>query len=154
LWEVTPIFDDLEQAEKIERVTAAQEDVVRLHGVVDRDLGTAEGLQESNRDWSLAIAYNAMLQACHALMAAHGYRARGENQHRTTIEFAAAALPEAEELLDKLNRIRRRRHRAVYDVAGQVSSAEVEETLNLARKLVPILKEGARERLANTQSDP
>lgn len=147
-------FGELEQTEKIERVTVAQADVVRLHEVVDRDLATAESLQEANRDWALAIAYNSMLQACHAVMAAHGYRARGENQHRTTIEFAAAAIPEAEELLDKLNRIRRRRHRAVYDVAGQVSAAEVEETLNLARKLVPVLKEGATERSANTQPDP
>lgn len=127
---MTPRFDELERTEKIERVTVAQGDVVRLHGVVDRDLGS------------------------HAIMAAHGYRARGENQHRTTIDFASAALPEAEELLDKLHRIRRRRHRAVYDVAGQVSAAEVEETLNLARKLVPVLKEGATERLANRQPDP
>jgi len=151
---MNPRFDELEQTEKIERVTVAQGDVVRLHGVVDRDLATAESLQEANRDWSLAIAYNSMLQACHALMAAHGYRARGENQHRTTIEFAAAATPEAEELLDKLNRIRRRRHRAVYDVAGQVSASEVEEVLTLARKLVPILKDTATRQLANAQPGP
>ena len=37
---MNPRFDELEQTEKIERVTVAQGDVVRLHGVVDRDLAT------------------------------------------------------------------------------------------------------------------
>jgi len=87
-------FEALEHEGKIERVPAGRVEVDRLHAVVARDLATAEDLRERNRDWAPAIAYNAMLQACLALMAAHGYRARGEAQHRTAIAFARLALPE------------------------------------------------------------
>lgn len=87
-------FDGLEAEGKIERVTAGRDTVRQLHTVVDRDLSTARQLREHNRDWALAIGYNAMLQGCHALLEAHGYRARGEQQHRTMIEFAKIALPE------------------------------------------------------------
>ncbi len=61
-------FDDLEQEGRIEPVPTGQADVARLNAVVDRDLATAEDLRGRNRDWALAIAYNAMFQACIALI--------------------------------------------------------------------------------------
>lgn len=136
-------FGGLEAEGKIERVTAGRDSVRQLHTVVDRDLATARQLREYDRDWALAIGYNAMLQACHALLAAHGYRARGEQQHRTMIEFVRIALPEQAESLNRLDRLRRQRHRTVYDVAGQVSAREVDETLALAETLLPVLKDAA-----------
>jgi uncharacterized protein (UPF0332 family) len=140
-------FEALEHEGKIERVPAGRVDVDRLHAVAARDLATAEDLRERNRDWALAIAYNAMLQACLALMAAHGYRARGEAQHRTAIAFARLALPEHDRLLDRLDRLRHRRHQAVYGAAGQVSAIDVETALALAREVVPVLRRAAVRRL-------
>lgn len=136
-------FDELEREGRIEPVPTGQAEVERLHAVVDRDLATAEDLQERNRDWALAIAYNAMLQACIALMAAHGYRARGEAQHWTAIEFARLALPQHEDLFDRLDSLRQRRHRTVYGAAGQISNVEVRDALSLAGRVIPILREGA-----------
>ncbi|HWQ14595.1 MAG TPA: hypothetical protein VNL77_17495 [Roseiflexaceae bacterium] len=46
-------------------------------------------------------------------------------------------------MLDRLDRIRRRRHQIVYDTAGQTSEAEVQEALLLAWQLVPLLKAAA-----------
>lgn len=143
-------FAALEQEGKIERVTAGRFEVERLHAIVARDLATAEELRQRNRDWALAIIYNAMLQACVALMAAHGFRARGEGQHKTVVEFAHLALPQHQELAERLDRLRRRRHRALYDVAGQVSQLEVDEGLALASKLLPILQDAAKRRLAES----
>lgn len=133
-------FEALEQEGRIEPVPTGRTEVDRLHAVVARDLATAEDLRERNRDWALAIAYNAMLQACLALMAAHGYRPRGEAQHRTAIAFARLALPEHDRLLDRVDRLRHRRHQAVYGVAGQISAADVEAALALAREIVPVLR--------------
>lgn len=141
-------FAALEQEGKVERVTAGRAEVDRLHAIVSRDLATAEELQARNRDWALVILYNALLQACVALMAAHGYRARGESPHKTIVEFARLLLPKQRDLVEGLDRLRRRRHRAVYDVVGQVSRLEVEEGFALARKLLPILQDAAKRRLA------
>jgi len=136
-------FNELEQEGRIEAVPTGRAEVERLHVVVDRDLATAEDLRERNRDWALAIAYNAMLQACIALMAAHGYRPRGEGQHWTAIEFCRLALPEQERLFDRLDSLRQKRHRTVYGAAGQVSGVEVRDALTLVGQVIPTLKEAA-----------
>jgi uncharacterized protein (UPF0332 family) len=136
-------FEALEQEGRIEQVPTGRAEVDRLHTVVTRDLATAEDLRERNRDWALAIAYNAMLQGCLALMAAYGYRPRGEAQHRTVIAFARLALPEHDRLLDRVDRLRHRRHQTVYGAAGQISAADVETALTLAREIVPVLRDAA-----------
>jgi uncharacterized protein (UPF0332 family) len=140
-------FEALEQEGKTERVPTGRAEVDRLHAVVARDLATAEDLRERNRDWALAIAYNAMLQACLALMAACGYRPRGEAQHKTAIAFARLALPEHDRLLDRVDRLRHRRHQAAYGAAGQISATDVETALALAREILPVLRGAAVRRL-------
>lgn len=87
-------FEALEQDGRIEQVPTGRVEVDRLHAAAKRDLATAEDLGERDHEWALAIAYNALLQACLALTAACGYRPRGEGQHRTAIAFARLALPE------------------------------------------------------------
>ncbi len=136
-------FAVLEDDGKIERVPAGQAEVKRLHAIVVRDVETANELEDRNRDWALAIVYNALLQACLALMAAHGYRARGEGQHRTAIEFARLTLPEHEQRVDRVDRLRRRRHRAVYALAGEVTEADLNDAFVLAEQLLPLLREAA-----------
>jgi hypothetical protein len=144
-------FEALEQEGRIEQAPTGRSEVARLHTVVSRDLATAEDLRERNRDWALAIAYNAMLQGCLALMAAHGYRPRGEAQHRTAIAFARLALPEHDRLLDRVDRLRHRRHQVVYGAVGRISAADVETALILARDIVPVLREAAVQALATRE---
>jgi hypothetical protein len=136
-------FATLEDAGRIERVSAGRAEVERLHAIVARDVATAGELRERDRDWALAIVYNALLQACLALMAAHGYRARGEDQHRTAIEFARLALPEHVQRLDRVDRLRRRRHRTVYTLAGEVTEVDLNDAFALAEQLLPLLRETA-----------
>ena len=140
-------FAALEREGSIERVGPDAGEVARLHAVVDRDRRTAQFLRTHDHDWTLAIAYNGMLQACQALMAAHGYRTRGDHQHRTSIEFVRIALPAGAKLLERLDRIRSERNRTVYDVAGQTTQEEMEDALSLADALIPILKAAALEKL-------
>ncbi len=136
-------FAELERDGKIERVPVGRPEVERLHAIVARDLQTAASIRDQNADWALAIGYNAMVQACRALMTAYGYRAKGEGQHRTIIEFVRAVMPQHDDLLGRLDRLRRRRHQTVYDVAGQVSRAEVEDSLRLAERFIPVLQANA-----------
>ncbi|MGH2453234.1 MAG: hypothetical protein ACRDF5_05655 [bacterium] len=136
-------FVGLEQEGKIERVQTGHHAVAELLAVVDRDLATGEDLRETHRDWAFAIIYNALLQACHVIVAAYGYRTRGEDQHRTAIEFARRAIPEQSRQLDRVDRIRRERHRTVYRVAGRVTIAEIDDALALAAQRVPLLKQEA-----------
>jgi hypothetical protein len=103
-------FAELERDGKIERVPVGRPEVERLHTIVARDLQTAASIREQNADWALTIVYNAVMQACRALMTAYGYRAKGEGQHRTIIEFVRLVMPDHNDLPARVDRLRRRRH--------------------------------------------
>lgn len=121
---------------KIKRSPELVEKTLRL---AERDLKAAEdNFEADNYDWVLAIAYNAMLQAGRALMFHHGYKPRGEFKHVSVVRFAKAVSPKdmGRNMVAVLDRMRRKRHRVVYDMPEAVSRAEAEEALSLAEDFV------------------
>ncbi len=101
--------------------------VERSLRIAARDLKSAKQLlQEENLDWALAIAYNSMLQAGRALMFSKGYRPSAEGGHRAVVEFVKAVYGKefGEESLRYFDKLRRRRHLAVYEEAETVSAGE------------------------------
>ena len=131
------LFAELEH--RLERISPRRADVQRLLEKMEHDLATAEDIRERAPDWALKIAYQAVLDGCTALMAAHGYRARVNGHHYVTIRFAQLALPEHTALLDRAELLRRRRHEVTYGSGYIVSEEEVDGALELA----PILKVAA-----------
>ena len=133
-------FSSMERAGLIERVTVDDYEVDQLLKVLRRDAKTAEQLINVDLDWAFAVAYNSMIQGCLALMKAHGYRPRGVNKHIVAIRFAREALGEGwRKVLNRLDRIRKKRHRVVYEVAGSISEYEAKETIELASRSLRIL---------------
>lgn len=107
-----------------------------------RDIRTAGKIIGEDSDWGYNIAYNAMLQAARALMFSKGYRPTGEGQHATTIQFARIVLGnEFTSILEFMDRMRRKRNRAVYDMAGLVSSKEAFEAIKTAESFVLAISE-------------
>lgn len=135
------LFAELEHG--LERISTRRADVERLLEKMEHDLATAEDIRERAPDWALKIAYQTVLDACTALMAAHGYRARVNGHHYVTIRFAQLALPEHRALLDRAELLRRRRHEVTYRSGYIVSEEEVGGALELARQLAPILRVAA-----------
>ena len=88
------------------------------------------------------LAYNAVLQACRALMLAEGYRPRGGEQHATVVEFIRENLGTRYSNQVKLfDQMRRKRHRVIYEVAGLVSKHEAEQAMEFAKSFVGQLAE-------------
>ncbi len=120
---------------------------------VDPDRNTAEKLLKVSRDAlkaaednlkmkhsdvALTLAYNAMLNAGRALMAAKGYRSNSETHHKTVVSFCAAVLPaDSSQLVILFNRYRIRRHDIVYgDVeGGSVGESEAATAIRKAGEL-------------------
>jgi hypothetical protein len=98
----------------------------------ERDLAAAESLLVIDLDWAFAVAYDAGLQACLAVMLTHGYRARSFDRHRTAISFCAWALGEPAELA-ALDDIRQKRHTVIYDIRGSTSPAEAMHAIAVSR---------------------
>ena len=95
------------------------EDAIAL---AHRDLRTSCTILNTDRDWAYTIAYNAVLQAGRARMFAKGYRPDGANQHISVVKFAELFLDNQDAII--FDRMRRKRHSSVYDMAGSVSETK------------------------------
>lgn len=111
--------------------------------LAERDLKTAAKIvTENDFDWTLSIAYNAMLQAGRGLMFLKGYRPSGIFKHLAVARFLSACGKDVgEEIVMVFDKMRKRRHIAVYDSAGTVSESEANAALQKANELVIKIKQ-------------
>jgi len=130
-------------SEMWEKIELNKELVKKSLLLAERDIKTAKNVfEDKDYDWSLAIAYNAMLQAGRALMFSEGYRPKGQYKHVAVIEFVKSRFKEfAEQMLFVFNKTRKKRHIAVYEQVDIVSKEEARNVLNWAEKLVNKTKE-------------
>ena len=84
-----------------------------------------------------------MLQAGRALMFSQGYRPRGEAKHVSVIEFVKRKFGDefAEKILFVFNKIRKKRHIAVYEQVNIISEDEAGNALGTAKEFVDKVKE-------------
>jgi hypothetical protein len=70
-----------------------------------------------------------------------GFRPAGAEAHKNMLAFMRAALGEAHGgLVSYLDRMRRKRHQAVYDQVGVISDAEATAPLARAEELVEMVR--------------
>jgi hypothetical protein len=82
--------------------------------------------------WKLNIAYNGLLQAATAALAAAEYRApAGEGHHYVVVQSLAFTVGFDEVAARKLDTLRKKRHNATYGRPGAVSDAEASDALKL-----------------------
>ena len=113
--------------------------------IAQRDLATAAAVIETSPEWSFNIAYNAMHQAGRAFMFRAGYRTVGQGHHATVIRFLEIGLgPRHEDALALMDRMRRKRNRATYDMVGTISRKEAEEAIAAAREFVAAIARRVR----------
>jgi uncharacterized protein (UPF0332 family) len=138
------VFNDLEQQRLIQPYRARPQEIQNLLRLADRDLATAQRNLPDDPDWAYGIAYNAVLQAARALMFAQGFRPRGADQHHTVVRFVERFLGAAHaQDVALFDRMRQRRHQAIYDLPGTISAHEATQMLAFARRFVATLREHA-----------
>jgi len=115
--------------------TPNRNEIVGLPSIVERDLRDcrAPGLSP---EWQLSIAYNAILQAATAALAAAGYRVRRrEGGHYHSLESLACTVGVEPDVLRTADVLRKKRHLSDYVRAGAVSQQEADEAIALAERL-------------------
>lgn len=126
-------FDELERDGLIRRLPVDKNKVRDSFNLAQRDLKTSRKLLKEDADWAFSIAYNAILQAARALMFFRGFRPHGKAQHISVIRFVEIARGKgATDMIVAFDRMRRKRHRAVYDTVGTVSSVEARNAIRRA----------------------
>lgn len=102
-----------------------------------KDLQAAEKVMTTDRTWSFAITYHAMIRAGKALMYAHGYLPTAIRSHKTVVDFTGVVLgDECDDLFRRFNRMRRRRHDFMYDALNNVTKAEVKSSIKAAGRFI------------------
>lgn len=122
---------------RIKRGRFSRKQVEDCLEIARRDLKTARTVTGTSPEWTFNISYNAMHQAGRALMFHHGYRTAGEGHHSSVVQFLGIALgPGNDEILDIMDRMRRKRNRATYDMVGTISRKEAEEAIEASSGFV------------------
>jgi len=113
----------------------SRDEISALLGVVARDLRDCR-VPGLSPEWRLSIAYNAILQAAAAALAASGYRVRRrEGHHYYTLQSLAHTVGVETKLLHVLDVLRTKRHLSDYVRSGAVSAGEADEAVALADQL-------------------
>lgn len=123
----------------VEKVVPDRKAAEKSFKLSERDIKTAKSMLDAkNYDWAIVIAYNAMLQSGRALMHLKGYRSYSEHKHVAVIEFVHEIFGKeiSEKMINIFDRMRKKRHRIVYEEAGIVTQDEAEQSIKWSEEFV------------------
>ena len=110
---------------RVERHTTSRAEIDGFRAMVTRDLKDARS-KGTSADTRFIVAYNGALVLARMVVAASGYRIKGEGAHRTTfdaVELAMGAAVAATTVF--FDACRRQRNIVTYDTAGRISEGQV-----------------------------
>jgi len=114
----------------------------------EKKLGAARKTLAIDEEASYQLAYEAMLKGSLGFMLSYGVRPRSlPGHHVTIIEFAEQKLgSQFKALINMFNRMRRKRHEAIYEVTGIISRQEAEHALSTAAQYLKTIREDIEKR--------
>jgi len=99
-------------------------------------------LNNDDEEGAFRFAYEAMLLTGRALVFSYGLRPRVTASHKTVVEFSKRILGEPYEILiNKFNKMRKKRHYLIYDVGFTVSSTEAKNAIKSAQEFISKIEE-------------
>lgn len=130
-------YSDLLNEGRVKQGNFSRKQIEDCLKIAQRDLQTADTIMETSAEWAFNIAYNSMVQAGRAFMFSEGYRSAGLGHHATVIRFLEISLGKKyEDILNLMERMRRKRNNATYDSVGTISIKEANEASINAKQLV------------------
>jgi uncharacterized protein (UPF0332 family) len=116
------------------KVKKQDSDVDYLNGLLNsahQNFSSAKyNLKGSFYETSFKSAYDGLLQISRVILLLNGYRPNGSEQHKTTFLLAGAILGKGfDNIIDRIDRYRVKRNRAVYQPVDLLSKKEAEGIL-------------------------
>jgi len=113
--------------------------VRKSFSLAKRDLETSKKVFENESyGWSLAIAYNSMLQGGRALMFLNGFKPTGQYQHIAVIKFVHIVFGKeiTDRMIDIFNILREKRHKVIYEEVDIISEDEARNAIRWAEEFL------------------
>jgi len=106
-----------------------------------KDLETTKLVLDRDAEWAATIAYHAILRAGRAFLFSKGYLPTDGAQHRTVVELTGKLLDKEYSLLvEKFEKMRRRRNVFFYESDPFGSTTDAENSLKTASKLITAIE--------------
>lgn len=141
-------FEDLLRSRRIHRERVSPAEIQRALKRAEQDMQTAQMVMNHDWDWGFAITYNAVLQASRAYMFSQGYRPASAQGHKNTFAFMSLAMgKDYKNTITYFDRMRKKRNKAVYDIAGLITESEVKTLFTMATEFIDLI----REKLGHTE---
>ena len=119
----------------------------------EKDLKTAAKVLTDDPEWGATIAYHAMLRAGRALLFSKGYLPADGAQHKTVVELTHELLGKEYSLLvNKFEKMRRKRNLFFYESNPFGTSTEAENALKTASELIRVIEELIRKEKPNNRN--
>ena len=136
-------YSELQNRGLIHPYHVSKKQVQKHLKLAERDIKTSQKIIAEDWDWAFSIAYNAILQAGRALMFHEGYRpTSGKGAHMAVVQFAEITFGETfENEISLFDKMRQKRHKVIYDVAGTISRHEAKQAFEFAKKFIRIVEE-------------
>lgn len=132
-------LEKLLEDKMIQYIGKDEEQINKKIKLAERDMKAAkDNLEKENYDWALAIAYNSMLQAGISLMYMEGYRPVGQFKHMGVIRFLHVRFGKevTDKLIEIMDRLRKKRHKVVYEDYDIISVSEAEDAVRWAGEFI------------------
>ena len=98
-------------------------------------------IKDDDKEGGFRFAYEAMLLAGRALIFSYGFRPRSIGSHKIVVDFVSEVLgKEYRILIQKFDRMRRKRNYLIYGIGLAVSGIEADNAVNTAEEFVKIVK--------------
>ena len=116
-----------------------------VEGLISRsykEIKVAEANIKIDEGIAFTVAYTAMLHTGRALMLFKGYRPHDGYQHKTVVDFASIALGENYKILvQRFDKMRRKRNIFTYEVSISISEKEVTNALEAATDFIKAVRD-------------
>jgi len=133
-------IEDLMREGKIKPLKVSRRSVEARIDMARENIRIAEATFDSSPDWALNIAYASCINSLTAFMMAKGYRPASETAHHVAIiEFSELFLDA--DLVNSVDRMRRKRSTATYDPMGTVSDDQARSAIRHAKAVLSAVED-------------
>ncbi|MCX6766691.1 MAG: HEPN domain-containing protein [Candidatus Moranbacteria bacterium] len=128
-------FDELIKRGLLKKEKIGLDQVRALLASSAKNLNASRKTIAIDEETCFAMAYAAMLKIARAILFLHSLRPSDGQQHKTTIEVAGNILgSDFRELIEKFDKMRRKRNQFTYDPLLPLTDRETKEALQTAEK--------------------
>jgi len=135
-------FNELVEKGLLRKEKIGVDQVKALLRSAGKNVVASRKILEIDEEASYLMAYNAMLKMARAIVFLHHYRPDDGQQHKTTVAVAGKILGSGfSELIDRFDRMRKKRNQVVYESLLPISQEESNKALKTAEEFYRRVKQ-------------